>query len=230
MGVSHPLPLVAENVATRMRLLDLFCGAGGAAMGYHQAGFDEIVGVDIQPQPNYPFTFIQADALAPPVRLENFDLIHASPPCQAYSTALRHRSTGDYPKLIEQTRRLIETQPYVIENVQGAPLPSAFNLCGSAFGLPFWRHRRFETSWFMFAPPCVHDKPPLNPYNSKSRIRDGLRFGSMRAYGDAMGLDWMQTTREITEAIPAAYTKFIGEAFVTHGSISRAVTDLLSDL
>lgn len=203
-----------------MRLLDLFCGAGGAAMGYHRAGFDEIVGVDIKPQKNYPFTFIQGDALNPPVRLEDFDLIHASPPCQSYSRSLKHRATGNYPRLIEDVRALIGHQPYVIENVIGAPLPSAINLCGSAFGLPFWRHRRFETSWFVMAPPCQHDKPPINPYNSKSRIRDGIQFGSMKVLGAAMGTTWMQRDAEITEAIPPAYTEYLGRQFLDQMALS----------
>lgn len=197
-----------------MRLLDLFCGTGGAAMGYHQAGFTEIVGVDIEPQSNYPFEFVQADAMHSPVNLADFDLIHASPPCQKYSRSLKHRVTGDYPELVESTREMLVDLPYVIENVVGAPLPAAFNLCGSSFGASYWRHRRFETSWFVLAPPCSHDRPPLNPYNSKSRIRDGLRFGSMKALGAAMGTDWMVKDAEITEAIPPVYTKFIGEQFL----------------
>ena len=116
-----------------MRLLDLFCGAGGAAMGYHRAGFDEIVGIDIVPQPNYPFTFVQGDALVPPIDLDAFDLIHASPPCQAYSIANRlgHMDATRYPRFIEPTRALLAGRVSVIENVEGAPLVEPYTLCGS---------------------------------------------------------------------------------------------------
>src|SRR5688500_15798892 len=154
------------------RLLDLFCGAGGAAMGYHRAGF-EVMGVDINRQPHYPFEFIQADALWYLAALEDkrhgltakdaFDVIHASPPCQLYSTvgkqaAKKHDIT--YPDLVGPTRELLVKSglPYVIENVMGAPLISPIRLCGSSFGLDIRRHRRFELGGFdiLLTPPCAH--------------------------------------------------------------------------
>lgn len=179
-------------------------------MGYHRAGFD-VVGVDIEPQPHYPFEFVQADALTFP--LDGFDAIHASPPCQGYSSATSHFGSG-HPLLIEEVRsRLLASGvPYVIENVRGAPLPSAVMLCGSVFGLRVWRHRYFESNVPMLVPSCQHKRkePPINPYRTESRVRDGLRVGSMLAFGAAMGIDWM-TTREITEAIPPIYTEWIGQ-------------------
>lgn len=112
-----------------MRLLDLFCGAGGAAMGYHQAGFEDIVGIDNQPQPNYPFTFIQADALKPPVRLNDFDLIHASPPCQRWAEAGTDRKRGqDHPDYLTPIRETLQGQSsqWVIENIPTAPIAGCF--------------------------------------------------------------------------------------------------------
>jgi DNA (cytosine-5)-methyltransferase 1 len=141
----------------RPRLLDLFCGGGGAAMGYHRAGFD-VTGVDVTPQPRYPFRFWQLDALAlEPWVLSGFDAVHASPPCQAYSTS-RSLSSRDHPKLIEPTRALLAASglPYVIENVSGAPLLSPALLCGSMFGLDVKRHRLFETNWPLLVPTCHH--------------------------------------------------------------------------
>jgi DNA (cytosine-5)-methyltransferase 1 len=133
---------------TKPRLLDLFCCAGGAAMGYHQAGF-EVVGVDIAPQRRYPFAFIQSDALKlDPRFLALFDAIHASPPCQAYSKAQRLRK-NDHPDLIIPTRKMLEATglPYVIENVPGSPLRSPATLCGGMFSeLKVYRHRWFETN------------------------------------------------------------------------------------
>src|SRR5512139_314282 len=146
------------------RILDLFCGAGGAAVGYHRAGFD-VVGVDINPQPNYPFEFVQADALWALQQLQvgslldyhlsDFDAIHASPPCQRYSTATKRNGTElEHPDLIGPTRELLQATglPYVIENVVGAPLRDSILLCGSWFalgadGYRLKRHRLFETSW-----------------------------------------------------------------------------------
>ena len=135
------------------RLLDLFCGAGGAAMGYSRAGF-EVVGVDINPQKNYPFEFRQADAmefLDDLDGLEGYAAVHASPPCQAYSAGSRMRtgSAKVHPKLIEPIRDSLELLDisYVIENVVGAPLRRDFVLCGSMFDLPVRRHRIFETNW-----------------------------------------------------------------------------------
>jgi DNA (cytosine-5)-methyltransferase 1 len=148
---------------SRPRLLDLFCGAGGAAMGYHRAGFD-VVGVDIHPQPHYPFEFHQADALTFP--LDGFDAIHASPPCQHFSTIakqarLRFPGRFDHPDLVAPTRdRLIAAGvPWVMENVRGAPFVSWFQLCGSSFGLDLRRHRIFETGGGfdpLMVPPCAH--------------------------------------------------------------------------
>jgi DNA (cytosine-5)-methyltransferase 1 len=203
-----------------MRLLDLFCGAGGSAMGYWRAGFD-VVGVDINPQPRYPFTFIQGDALDPPVNLESFDLIHASPPCQAHSTLRHSPGATDYPDLIDATRSLIAGFPYVIENVVGAPLDNPIRLCGSMFdlrsdGFELRRHRLFETSFPILAPPCTHRQPVLGVYGDLAKNRRRSNRGVKAGREDAhhlMGIDWM-TDSELTEAIPPAYTSFIGEQFI----------------
>lgn len=215
-----------------MRLLDLFCGAGGAAMGYHQAGFTEIVGVDIELQSRYPFTFVQGDALDPPVRLEDFDLIHASPPCQAYSKAMAHHRTRDYGRLIDQTRSMIGSTPYVIENVVGAPIPTqptldgtnGVLLCGTSFGLRVLRHRLFESSFPVSPHPrgCQHPRYSLNPYNEQSRKRMYEEFGkqpSLNIFAGEVGLTWMKG-REISEAIPPAYTRFIGEQFISQREVA----------
>jgi DNA (cytosine-5)-methyltransferase 1 len=204
---------------SRPRLLDLFCGAGGAAMGYCRAGF-EVVGVDIGPQPNYPFEFIQADAITFP--LDGFDAVHASPPCQDYSKAMRHLS-GDYPRLIDPVRsRLCATGvPWVIENVVGSPLPEQSNLlgdhgtmlCGTMFGLRVWRHRLFEASVPIEAPcACRHREPAMNPHNQLGRNRIYAEFGKQNPdpiWNEAMGVGWMNK-EEGREAIPPAYTEHIG--------------------
>src|SRR5215467_701837 len=137
-----------DGAMTRPRLLDLFCGAGGAAMGYHRAGFD-VVGVDIKPQPRYPFTFIQADAMTFP--LEGFDAIHASPPCQAYIRSGMYDKSR-HPDLLPPVRCQLERSdvPWVIENVPGAPMRVDLKLCGCMFGLGVARQRWFETSWHAF--------------------------------------------------------------------------------
>ena len=221
------------------KLLDLFCGAGGAAMGYHRAGFDEIVGIDIVPQPNYPFTFIQGDALVPPVDLDAFDLIHASPPCQAYSIANRlgHMDPDRYPRFIEPTRALLAGRPSVIENVEGAPLLDPYRLCGSMFNLSahdpdmgriMWlkRHRLFETSFPMMLPAdtcLLHRGNIAGVYGGGGEDRKrALRNGKTGRGGytpkaqvrrDLMDMPWA-TMREVNEAIPPAYTEYIGQAFL----------------
>ena len=129
-----------------MRLLDLFCGAGGAAMGYYRAGFENIVGIDNKPQPNYPFEFIQVDALEYLVEHgSEYDIIHASPPCQAFSWAAA-RWDKEYPDLISATRDLLlrTGKQYIIENVITAPIEKSLLLCGTMFGLGVIRHRHFE--------------------------------------------------------------------------------------
>lgn len=209
---------------TRPRLLDLFCCAGGAAKGYHDAGFD-VVGVDIKPQPHYPYEFHQADALTYP--LDGFDAIHASPPCQAYSvTAALH--DAHYPELIDQVRaRLTATgRPYVIENVVGAPLRNAVRLCGSSFGLGVRRHRLFETNPLLVGvPPCAHYLQPepvdvTGTGGRSTRTRTGgggehrkpLNLAHAR---EVMGIDWM-TRPELSEAIPPAFTRWIGTRLLAH--------------
>lgn len=214
------------------RLLDLFCGAGGAAMGYHRAGF-EVVGVDIKPQPEFPFTFYQGDAfewwnvlIGEDVALgrrPGFDAIHASPPCQAYSSLrfLGKQGHIDHPALIEPTReRLIASGlPWVMENVIGSPLWNPLMLCGSAFGLGVRRHRLFESSHLIFGTPCRHaDQPePWAVYGDHHRNeppKRGIRRASIDVAKVAMGIDWMPW-KPLTQAIPPAYTEWIGRQLIT---------------
>jgi hypothetical protein len=269
----------------RPRLLDLFCGAGGAAMGYHRAGFD-VVGVDIKPQPHYPFTFIrdnaldflvgkviddhsglrtleQADALEilrrsdetneireaarngldglvrdrvvrcpsrladPPAGfvLASFDAIHASPPCQRWSSKTRNGNA--HPDLITPLRPLLEATglPYVIENVEGAPLDNPIMLCGSSFGLGVERHRLFESNVPLMAYPCAHGGQPrryrLYDHGDWYMSRIVHVFGTGGGKGrehwqEAMGIDWTNDTDELREAIPPAYTELVGHQLLQH--------------
>ena len=210
---------------SKPRLLDLFCGAGGAAMGYHRAGF-EVVGVDIEPQPNNPHTFIQADAIEYlAAHGHEYDAIHASPPCQHYSST-RNLHNVEYPDLIDKLREVLEFMGvfYVIENVPGAPLIAPHQLCGSMFGLRVRRHRLFEVVFpadFMW-PQCNHaEQGPIvtvagggpNPasFNRPSGGGPHRKPKDIADAKDAMGIDWPMTRAEINEAIPPAYTQWIGE-------------------
>lgn len=205
------------------RLLDLFCGAGGASVGYARAGF-EVVGVDLESQPNYPYEFHRANALLFP--LAGFDAIHASPPCQSF-TAYRRKGHGvgdGYPDLIAPVRAKLRTngRPYVIENVPGAPLEEPIRLCGSSFGLDVRRHRLFEADHSLIALPCDHSwQTPRFPAatNRKPNSRCTVEIGVWRIPLDvqrrAMGIDWM-TLEELSEAIPPAYTEHIGRQLLTH--------------
>lgn len=205
----------------RPLLLDLFCGAGGAAMGYYRAGFD-VVGVDIKPQPRYPFEFIQGDALNPPVDMDRFDAIHASPPCQKYSAATRHLAK-DSPKLIEPIRTLLKTTdlPFVIENTPGASLLNPIVLCGLAFPeLQVKRHRQFESNIALLAPECGdHSRNYFVVFGHECRDRQHGhvtgRKNNLATGRQAMGIDWM-TRGELSQSIPPAYTEFIGRQLFTY--------------
>jgi len=205
--------------AKRLRLLDLFCGAGGAAMGYHRAGF-EVVGIDIKPQPHYPFEFHQADALEV-LRMNLdwiFDAIHASPPCQKFTRFQQSQPqrANRHPDLIAQTRALLKRSllPYIIENVPGAPLLDPVQFCGTAFNLgvargQLWRHRLFEASFPIADAGCVHDGRPAVMVAGHGV--DGYRGSGLNAADarEAMGIDWMNRD-ELAEAVPPAYTAVIG--------------------
>ena len=197
------------------RLLDLFCGAGGAGMGYHRAGF-EVVGVDLHPQPNYPFEFHQADALEFP--LDGFDAIHASPPCQAYSlvTGFHPEVRSDHPDLVAPTRELLEQTglPYVIENVMHAPIRRDIVLCGEMFGLRVHRHRAFECGRWM---PMRIQHQPHRLRGARTNCETGPdvarwvtgHYADHEDASAAMGIDWM-TRDELPNAIPPAYTEYLG--------------------
>lgn len=196
-----------------MRLLDLCCGGGGTAMGYHQAGF-EIIGIDIYPQPKFPFEFYLADALTFP--LNEYDLIHASPPCQAYTKAsMQWRKKGkSYPDLIARIReRLIKTgTDYVIENVLGSPLRKPIRLNGSTFGLLVHRPRLFECS-FPIQQPLIPLTKKLTkmgrPIKEGDIIQPVGHFSNVSYAQKQMEIDWLGQ-KELSQAIPPAYTKFIG--------------------
>lgn len=205
-------------------LLDTFCGAGGCTKGYQRAGF-RVVGVDIVAQPHYcGDDFVQADALEFIAQHgREFDVIHASPPCQGYSVtaAMPNVKDENYPKLVPQVRALLQAtgRPYVIENVPGAPLLNPIVLCGLMFGLKVFRHRLFETQPFILGPQHIkHPKDSVtNSFRAYSAFERGATHISLaghnfkRADGAlAMGgVDWM-TRGELAQAIPPAYTEWLG--------------------
>jgi DNA (cytosine-5)-methyltransferase 1 len=215
-----------------MRLLDLFCCAGGAAAGYHRAGF-HVTGVDINPQPNYPHLFVQADAIDFLTRnWRHFDAIHMSPPCQHW-TPLHARHPGkEYPTLIDASRSAAETTglPYVIENVMSAPLRKDLSivLCADNMGLRTVRHRRFE-----YGGGLVLQQPPHRPHRARtatSRRRERWARGwHVSITGDvgtyvgpeAMGIDWM-AGNELCEAIPPVFTEHIGRQLMSVLTSRRA--------
>jgi DNA (cytosine-5)-methyltransferase 1 len=208
---------------SKPRLLDLFCGAGGAAMGYHRAGFD-VVGVDIKAQPHYPFEFHEGDvwdwlSFSHRFRLEDFAAIHASPPCQAFTNARTIHGVCAHQDLLSPTRPRLERTglPWVIENVPGAPMRADVVLCGSQFGLEdpgvggLIRHRLFEFSEppAHLLPPCTHSKATVSVFGHGGHIYHGVA-----SWRRAMGIDWM-TRDELAQAIPPAYTEWIGKQLLT---------------
>lgn len=222
------------------RILDLFCGGGGGGMGYHRAGF-EVIGVDIKPQPHYPFAFVCMDALHVLAILINggyitdsngriwylsdFDFIHTSPPCQFYSrTKNLKNAKNNHPDMVDATRAALQAtgKPYIIENVPEAPLRNPLMLCGTMFGLGVLRHRLFETSPELYFPPATCQHGPVEPIwweKQLSARRNGKKYQYITVAGNsfqlpaarrAMGIDWM-TRAEIAQAIPPAYTEWIGK-------------------
>lgn len=220
----------------RPRLLDLFCCAGGAAVGYHRAGFD-VVGVDVSPQPRYPYEFIQADVMELDREfLLGFEAIHASPPCQSYSDLAKRNGNGHmWPRLIEPVREMLRETglPYVIENVEGAPLIAPVVLCGTMFPeLRVIRHRLFEANFLIMEP--QHPKHPLvhtfdkrkNHYGKTNEWTDYVQVTgggncTLAAARQAMGIHWM-TKNELNEAIPPAYAEYVGRAMMRFVGVQAA--------
>lgn len=196
----------------RLRIADLFCCAGGAAMGLHRAGF-EVEGWDIKPQPNYPFRFHLGDALD--ADLSGFDSAWASPPCQKFTRARKLRG-NTHPDYIPEVRAKLSDLgvPYCIENVPGAPLLNPALLCGSMFGLNIYRHRIFESNFPIPLRLCSHSKPQTKmgrPVREGDIIQVVGHFSNVPYARKAMGIDWMNQ-QELAQAIPPAYSEFIGRA------------------
>jgi DNA (cytosine-5)-methyltransferase 1 len=227
-------------------LLDTFCKAGGAGMGYHLAGF-EVIGVDIEPQPHYPFEFVQADALEFIAQHgHKFDVIHASPPCQFGSEATPMAARANHENLIPVTREVLKQagRPYVIENVEAVRrwLVNPLMICGSMLSLPVWRHRYFEIWPYFFMSPasCNHSRKPITVHSGSHTRRtwipvlctgggDGVRASrkthrpreSVEVVRWAMEIDWM-TQNELSNAIPPRYTKWLGERLIAELSLRRS--------
>lgn len=219
----------------KLKLLDLFCGEGGAGMGYMRAGF-EVTGVDIQPQPRYPGTFVQADALE--YLAENYwryDVIHASPPCQAHTrlaTIWRARGVdweSKHPDFVPAVRAVLRSceKPYVIENLETTPMINPVTLCGAMFGLKVYRHRRFEFGWLTNLILTPAHVPHRDNCPAVGKGMSGKGFISVSGHGGfglgpggldyarrAMGCEWMSRLG-LSQAIPPAYTEFIGKAMMT---------------
>lgn len=213
----------------RPKLLDLFCGAGGCSVGYHRAGFD-VTGVDIEPHKDYPYELIVADAmelLQDRAFLAGFDVIHASPPCQYYSVAASANpgSRDNHPDLVPSVRDALirARQPYVIENVPGAPLIGPVLICGWAMGykhLP--RHRLFESNMLIMSPGCAcpfGDSVSVFGHSGEDRrkihggVRKHMPIAEVRVL---MGCEWMTKREDVSEAIPPGYTEYIGSQILDH--------------
>lgn len=220
-----------QTTAAPMRVLDLFCGAGGAAMGLHRAWPDAlIVGVDIRPQPHYPFLFVQSDAVNPPVRVSDFDFIWASPPCEHFTLSNNKDVRNLHPDLIEPVRALLKSSGagWCMENVPHAPIRPDLVLDGTMFpGLKVIRRRHFELS---FPAPLAlgfnarnhvgeHGwktalDGTLSSHSRASRRRHGLKeYDAPAEVAQAMGIDWTNDRRGVGQAIPPAYSEFIARQF-----------------
>lgn len=216
-------------------MLDLFCGAGGAGMGYWRAGFD-VVGVDIVPRPSYPFDFIEGDALEAFGEMgQDFHLVHLSPPCQASCALTKGTNQGrTHRDLIPAVRELCAWYgvDYVIENVPGSILRRDLTLCGEMFDLGVIRHRYFETGpyWRPVRPAHRPHRGPVRGWRH-GVWRDGPYVaaygkgggkGSVTEMQSAMDITWTSDHTELTEAIPPAYTRYLGEQFITSGEWGAA--------
>jgi DNA (cytosine-5)-methyltransferase 1 len=219
------------------RLLDLFCGAGGASVGYDRAGF-QVTGADIEPHPDYPFPMIVGDAMTIlDCRdvLNAFDVITASPPCPRYSTATPEANRDSHPDLVEPTRFALGMWGgiYVIENVPGAPLLNPTLYCGAAFGLgaqcrdgsyrQLKRHRLFESNVLIMSPGCGCDaRQKIGVYGDggggprRKEAQGGGYKGHPEESRQAMGIDWMSKRKDLSDSIPPAYTEHIGGQLLAH--------------
>jgi DNA (cytosine-5)-methyltransferase 1 len=204
----------------QLKALDLFCGAGGAAMGLSRAGF-EVTGIDIAKQRNFPFKFIQGDALE--ADLTSFDFIWASPPCQLFCALNGREDLSHYPNYIKPIREKLKAsgKPWVIENVPGAPLREDLVLCGAMFGLRSYRHRIFESNRPLKS--ILHPKHTVRVNRrGENRREHWANGGFLTITGDigrycgpeAMGIDWM-TGAEMSEAIPPAYSGYVANQILT---------------
>lgn len=224
-----------------IKILDLFCGAGGCSVGYYQAAAElsikvKITGVDNRPQPNYPFKFVQMDALKY-LRLHGhrFDVVHASPPCQHYSKSTAgHKNKGkEYPDMVPVVRAELTriNKPFIIENVSKTAVRPDVELVGYMFGLRVIRRRIFELHNIFMLQPGIPKKPGeiangdyVSVYGNASWKNTGnVLSGSrklvippwrketvVKTWAYAMGIDWMKKDKELSQAIPPAYTHFIG--------------------
>lgn len=219
----------------RPKLLDLYCGEGGCSMGYHLAGFD-VTGVDIVKMDRYPFEFVRASALSLPLSyLAQFDVIAASPPCKVH-TAMKMFSSSHHKDLVPATRSLLNFsgKPWVMENVPGAPMIDPITLCGSMFGLFVRRHRLFESNVALTQPTCRHaEQKAASPgfkvlqYHSGSPREhtssvvsvygrgNGYGEGETELWRKVMDMPWASKDG-LAQAIPPAYTKFIGSQLMAH--------------
>jgi len=211
-----------------MKAIDLFCGVGGVSVGLFNAGFD-VVGVDVEPQPNYPFEFIQKSVFdLDESFFKDADLIHASPPCQGYIYA--NRKKENYLRLVEPVREILEKtgKPYIIENVEGAPLRKDLFLCGAMFGLRVLRHRIFEIKGFHI-PQLKHVKHKgmlatgeyIGVYggskgNPRTRKKYGNRNFTFLEQKQAMQIFWSRKDQELFNAIPPKYYEYIGKNFISN--------------
>jgi DNA (cytosine-5)-methyltransferase 1 len=222
------LAFCVKRLVMPFKALDLFCCAGGAGVGLHRAGFD-VTGVDIAPQPEYPFEFVQGNALE--ADLTGYDFVWASPPCQCFTKYgnCRPNLADKYEDLIEATRQKLKAWggAWIMENVVGAPLHNPVTLCGSMFGLDVRRHRLFESNMGLKAGKCDHKMWDPNRYpGGRSRERGHARVlcrGTVEVgrwnipiatQQAAMGIDWITDLRKLSESIPPAYSEFLGRQVI----------------
>ena len=211
-------------MAVKYKLLDLFCCQGGAARGYADSGLFDVVGVDIEPQPRYPFRFVQGDALKyVAAHGHEFDFVHASPPCQKFTKA-RKLQGNEHWDFIPDTRRSLRDsgKPFVIENVPGAPLVDPVMLCGSMFDLKTYRHRLFESNFLIKTPPHIKHKEPSikmgRPVRYDSFMHIVGHFSGVPKAREIMGMPWANQYG-LAQAIPPIYTEWIAKQW-------KAISDM----